>query len=220
MDDNLEKNSIFGVKPDSARVVPIVVGCIVLLFAVIAVVVIKIVIESNQPRIDLLYTPESALVTLDGEIVESGEKVVSAGKHEIKAEKYGFEPESFTVEVGWGEATPVQIIMTPNKDETSDWYFENEKDGRIIEGISGHQYEAESDDMLLMYPILEKLPIYKDDFNIYQQGCDEPTLCILIDTNEDYYDDAIEYFRAELDDDLGEYRFIFYDYSNPFLGEG
>ena len=70
------------------------------------------------------------------------------------------------------------------------------------------------------YPILKKLPIYEEDFYIYQQGCDEPTLCILIDTNEDYYNAAINYFRKNLDSDVGKYRFIFYDYSNPFLGEG
>ena len=222
MEDNLEKHSLFGVKPEPTRTTPIIVGCVLLLFVVIIIIAIKAFIESNQPRIDLLYTPESAIVTLDGKVVESGEIVLPAGEHEIKAEKFGFESEELKVEVGWGEATPVHIVMAPNIEETEDWYIsdKNTEDGRTVEGITGYQYEEEADDMALLYPILKKLPVYEEDFYIYQQACDEPTLCILVDTNEDYYEAAIKYFREKLDSDIGEYRFIFYDYSNPFLGEG
>ena len=221
MEDDLEKNTFWGIRPDPAKTVPIVVGCGVLIFLVIIVVAIKTYIEANQPRIDLLYTPESAMVSLDGEAVaKSGEITLPAGKHEIRAEKYGFEPVEMTIEVGWGEATPVHIVMTPNTEEAKDWYTINENDGRIAEGVMGYRYNAGSDEMIRRYPILAKLPIYEEDFYIYQQGCEEFKVCILIDTNEDYFDDAIEYFRKELDDDLGKYRFIFYDYSNPFMGEG
>lgn len=219
MDNNLEKHKLFGIEPDPAKTIPIIVGCVALVFVIVIIVAIRAFIESNQPRIDLLYTPESAVVTLDGKIVESGEIVLPAGAHEIKAEKFGFESEEVTVEAEWGEATPVYIVMSPNTDESSDWYIKNEEDGRIVEGITGYRNESESDEMMQQYPILNKLPIYEDDFYIYHQACDEP-ICILIDTNEDYYDEAIKYFREELDDDIGKYRFVFYDYSNPFLGEG
>lgn len=220
MESNLEKNTFLGIQPDPTRTAPIVVGCVIMMFVIIVIVVIKTFIEANQPRIDLLYTPESAVVSLDGKMVESGEITLSAGKHEIKAEKYGFEPVEMMIEVGWGEVTPVHVAMRPNMEEAGNWYTFNTNDGRIAEGINGYGYNAQSDEMVRRYPILAKLPIYEEDFYIYQQGCDELTACILIDTNEDYFDDAIEFFREKLDDDLGKYRFIFYDYSNPFVGEG
>ena len=216
MEDGSEENMLFGIKPDSARTVPIIVGCVILVFVIVIILAVKSFIESNQPRISLLYTPKTAVVTVDGEIIGPGEKVLSAGTHEIKAEKYGFETETVTVDVEWGEAIPVQIVMTPNKDETNYWYATNAEDGRILERIMGYQYDGGSGDMTRRYPILKKLPLFEEDFYIYQQGCDEPTLCILIDTNEDYFDDAIEYFREKLDDDIGKYRFFFYDSSFYF----
>ena len=220
MEDDLAKNTFWGIRPDSARTAPIVVGGVILLFVAIIVISVKTFIEANRPRIDLLYAPESAVVLLDGKMVKSGEIVLSAGKHVIRAEKYGFEPEEMDIEVEWGEATPVHFVMTANMEEAKNWYETHTNDGRIADGIIGYRYDSESDEMMRRYPILAKLPIYEEDYYIYQQGCDEPTVCILIDTNEDYFNDAIKYFREELDDDVGNYRFVFYDYSNPFLGEG
>ena len=219
MEKDFEKYSVFGIEPKPVRTLPIIVGSIVLLFIIVIVLSTKVFIENNQPRIDLLYVPSSAVVTLDGEMVGSGETVLSAGEHEIRIEKYGFDPENLTVKTNWGEVTPVHIVMTPNTDETKNWYAENEDDGRIAEGISGYIYDGEANRMIAEYPVLTKLPVFKEDFYIYQQACDEP-ICILVDTNEDYFEDAIRYFHEKLDDDIGKYRFVFYDYSNPFLGEG
>ena len=182
--DGVQDKKLFGIipimNPNPTRTVPIVVSCVVICFVIAIVAFVKFFIESNRPRIDLLYTPLSAVATVDGKVVKSGEILLSAGTHEVKVEKYGFESETRMVEVGNGGATSVHIILEPNMEETKDWYSTHEDDGRVIEGVVGHQYEDESQYMLDQYPILTKLPIKTKSFEIYQQGCDEVTVCILV----------------------------------------
>ena len=224
MEETQEKQKIFGVipviRPDSKRTLPIIVGSVVIVLVIVIIISIKAFLENMQPRISLLYTPISAVVTVDGRLARSGEIALSAGTHEVKAEKYGFETETRMVEVEPGGATPVYIVMTPVMEETENWHTTHEEDGRIVEGISGYQYDAESESIMSQNPIVNKLPVVTNTFGIYQQGCDESTLCIYIDTYEGYYNTAIEYFRNNLDSDLGKYSFVFRNYSNPFLGEG
>ena len=224
MDSSQDNKKLFGfipvVQPDSTRVVPIVAGCVALLFVVVIVIAVKTFIENRQPRIDLLYTPESAVVTLDGKLVEQGEIALSAGTHEIVVEKYGFETQVITVEAESGDTIPVHVILTPEIDDTSDWYKTHKDDGGIADGIVGYQYEAMTQEMMSQYPILNDLPVKKHGFGLYQQACEEDTLCIFVDGYKSFFDDAIDCFRDELDDDIGRYRFVFEDYYNPFLGEG
>ena len=223
MDNMHEKKKMFGFilegNPDSTKMWPMAVVGAVIMIIVVLVVFIKFFIENNQPRINLLYAPLSAVATMDGKAVDIGEIVLS-GKHEITVEKYGFESQTVEIEPGWGDATPVYIVLTPNMEETEDWYTTHEEDGRILEGINGYSYDAKVNDMIKQYPIIEQLPVIKQDYSFYQQACDEPTLCILVVAEEGYFGDAIDYFKKKLDSDVGKYRFIFSDYSNSFMGEG
>lgn len=224
MEEYQDNKKLFGVipiiRPDSARIFPIVVGCIAVVFIVMIIIGIKIFIEQQQSRVDLLYTPTSAVVMLDGELVESGEIVVSPGTHEITAEKYGFEPQTITVEAEAGRTVSAHIVLVPNTDDASDWYYTHENDGKIVEGVVGYQSENEREEMMNRYPVLKKLPINKKEFKIYQQICDEEKMCILVDAYKENYGVAIDYFRDELDGDVGRYHFVFRNYFNPFLGEG
>lgn len=207
------------IQPDPARTMPIIVGIVVIIFVTVIALFIKSVVESSQPKINLVYAPTTALVTIDGKITQAGEIVLSPGAHEIKAEKFGFDSETVTVEAEPGKTKPVSIVLTPNREETGNWYNEHEEDGRVVDGAIGYEYDADSKEMLKDYPIIGQLPIINESFKIYQQGCDEP-ICVLIDADKSQYNAAIEYFREKLDSDIGKYRFVYTNYSNPFLGEG
>lgn len=177
-------------------------------------------INAVTATIDLKYTPVSAVATIDGEVYQAGEITVSPGFHEIKVNKYGFEEQAIAIDVPAGQTTNAYFILESNSDFTANWYATHSEDAIIAEGILGYNTDEDADDVFKKYPALSKLPVKTNYYSFFQTACDNYEVCILIQTDSAHRNEAIAYFRQEIDQDLGRYYFIFSDYHNPFMGEG
>ena len=211
---------ISSIKPKSTRIIPITIGASAILFLIIVILAIKFTIEAHLSTVDLLYTPSSAVATIDGKEYPSGEIQLPPGRHEVIVEKYGFETESTTIETYPGQTTPAYFVLDSNQPFTADWYSNNYDDALTAQGISSREYDDQRVDILDEYPAFKKLPVKQNGFSIYQATCNGTQICVTIDASNAFRNEAIEYFRKNIDSDLGRYYFTFKNYTNPFMGEG
>lgn len=194
---------------------------LLLIFIGFIIYLIYLLFDQRLAKVDLFYTPTSASVTIDGVPYASfGTYKLSPGPHEFVIEKYGFETISTTLDLVSGY-NPAHFILQPNLDITQNWYKEHPDDQLIIEGLSSRNSNAKSDELLQKYPALTKLPQIKGRFSLHQASCYGSKTCVLVVSfSPAYHNKAIEYFRENVDSDLGRYYFSFKDYVNPFQGEG
>ena len=195
---------IASIKPNPARIFPIAICITVILVTVVIIVAIKFAVESHLSTIDLLYTPASATATIDGKEYTSGKIQLPPGTHETHS----------------SQTTPAHFALEPNESFTTNWYENNYNDALIAQGISSQQFNEQRASTLEKYPALKELSIEQKGFTIYQATCNGTQVCIMIDASNAYRNEAIEFLRKYIDQDLGRYYFSFRNYSNPFLGEG
>ena len=177
-------------------------------------------INRHFATVDLLFTPASSTVKIDGKTYAAGKFKLSPGSHQITIEKYGFTSIEETLELSSNQTTLAYYILTPNADFTQTWYKTNPDDARLAEGITSYLFDASSNNTLKKYPALSKLPVQQTNFSIYQSSCNDAEICIFIDAEPAHYESALTYFKSKIDSDIGRYHFIFKNYSNPFKGEG
>ncbi len=214
----MEDNNMQTRKPNYLALSAMLAGIPILIFIIFG---IKNLFSGSTTTIKLLFTPASAIATIDGKEYASGNIVLAPGVHEITVKKYGFQEQTKTLETKAGQTTSAYFILMPTEDFTMDWYKFHENDGRLSEGITSYAAEEENEKILKNFPVVKKLPVKNDNFNIYRQySCDNDTICIFIQAKPDKRNEAISYFKKNLDADVGKYSFIFEDYVNPFGEEG
>ena len=191
-----------------------VLACMVIIYSIIAI------IKSIPPtRIVLNYTPSSAVATING--VEISERVLDypPGDYTIEIKKYGFETFTTTIALGQFETKNLFVTLQPVMPFTENWFDKNPEDGAIADGEASYNYDAAAGQMLKDYPVIKKLPIKREDFNIYYGICKDDRCEIVIEAEQKYYDTAVHYFYNNLDSDIGKYYFVFINYGNQFQGE-
>lgn len=190
-----------------------------LFFVTIFVLVTTSIAKLRYSTIELTYTPASAVVTIDGKQVSAGEVRISPGDHVILIEKYGFEPDGKTLTTYPGSSHVINLSLSSNNPATSNWYTYHPNDQKIGEGIGSYEFDHFSEELQKNYPFVKNLPVETANFSIYRSSC-EGEVCFYIDADPKYRDEAIEYFKKNLNSDVGKFKFRFKNYSNPFLGEG
>ena len=200
---------------------PLIIGLLFFGIAFVLVlfgVIIASFASSRSGTLVLNYSPASAVATINGKEYSAGEYSLPVGTYEVSVSKLGFETETETIIVSGNSKTPALFILNPNSEFTKNWYTTNKSDAMLADGIVGQMDEFSSAQTLAENPIIKKLPIKYTDFQIYSSSCDN-SFCINIYAAPENREKALEYFIDNLDKNIGKYKIIFMDYTNPFTGD-
>lgn len=111
-----------------------------------------------QGQLNLQVAPSSATVLIDGKPAKNGEMMVDIGEHEIGITMLGFK--SYETVVNITQATPayVGVILSPDSEDTQDWFENHPADQELSQTISDRQVDSSSQDITTKYPIFSELP--------------------------------------------------------------
>lgn len=190
----------------------ITIACIVLLLSIIIIIVHSSI---NSAKINLIFTPTSAIATIDNHKVKSGIISVTPGNHTIEVKKDGFKSITQDISIKSGETINAFYILDSNSDNTKDWYDEHPEDSAISEQILSQENDSLANASVDNYPIIKKLPYETMNYRIDYGACDNNNICIII-TAPTAALNAVVFSLKELTSDIGRYSYIINDYTNPF----
>lgn len=194
------------------QMVAMIVAGLATVLMVVATILVAVLPDGNLANVTFEVAPASATIKIDGKEYAYKHAVLTKGLHTIEVEKFGFETETEFVEIE-GDTT-VSVVLTPNMTFTTAWYLENPADAKLYEEVLAHREESEREELLAEYPELEKLPVSGAGFSIDLEPCTRgyewEAMCVKV-AAEDYYASkaALEYFRNNIDAEMGEYYFFY-----------
>ena len=202
----------------------IIIGFVVVLLVVVVLSIIFGLRDGGRTStIKLLYTPTSANVKIDDEVVKSKEYKVRSGEHIVALEKEGFETQKKTVSLEENETKELMFILWSNDESTKNWYIEHEEDAKLKEFISGAALLDSANEMNEIYPATRNLPYNTSLYEIGYGVCspEGSEICITISSQKPsgIWSVALKRF-AQMDDKIGRYNYLLKGYENPFSQNG
>ena len=200
----------------NSKVKRILIVLTIVALAIVAVVVSVVLVPRNaRVIVNLVVTPVSSKVTIDGDD-HTGENSINltVGTHRMEVEKFGFNTYIENLRVSGPEDAIVYVALEPNILVTQNWYDYHPDDAKIREVA-----KVKMDEKLLAmavekYPGIGKLPYDGESFRLSYTRCVPDVLyegdCVLIEAKyKTSIMAAIDYFRKNIDEKLGEYYFVY-----------
>jgi hypothetical protein len=114
--------------------------------------------ESYTAKINLVVTPASSKITLNGKSHGQGTIRVKPGNYKIVVSKAGFSSDTYSTTVKKGAISQVGIVLISNSISTAGWYFTHPTDEQVAEGISSRENTAAAQEAVDAVPLIKLLP--------------------------------------------------------------
>ncbi len=131
-----------------------VVVCLIFIYATVYVIDHKNLTAS----LDVQVTPVSSIIKINGNTSSAGNIKVKPGTYKIIVTRNGFGSQSKTVKVAKNKTVYVGIYLLPDSSSTSSWYSTHPGDQRILEAITGNEFDSISSQLSAYTPLLKELP--------------------------------------------------------------
>ena len=194
---------------------------IVVLFVAIGVTV-WLLFRKGTGNLSLVIAPASSEIIIDGKNYTGRNNIkLEVGVHEITVDKFGFEQNTQTIEIKEAEETIFYVALEPIIQITQSWYDEHSEDAENRVLINEKNAEQSFISAIEDYPGIAELPYEGSNFKLSYIRCVPVEVyeedCVLIDAkNKTARIMAINYFKDNIDADLGKYYFVYDESGNPF----
>ena len=149
---------------------PILIGSAIFIVALIAVVIFWAIDSKKTSSIDILVSPKSAKVSLNGKNYSSKKHKIEPGEYEISISHDQFHQYTSTVTLNKGDEYDLYVALTP-LDISRSWYLDNPEDNKLTTVIGDRNAKKQAEEFRKKYPIVEVLPLtfekYTDNYTNY-----------------------------------------------------
>lgn len=138
-----------------------------ILAILIPLLILSIVTIKNRihdAKIDLLISPASSLIKIDGKEYKNGKHDISSGKHTIELSKDGFDFKKEEIEIKTGE-THIYYNYLQELNSSTEWYKTHEEDSLLLETIIPALSDKHLKSLQEKYPLIQHLPINISEYN-------------------------------------------------------
>lgn len=141
------------------------IGLLILALITIGLVITAIYFQNNA-QVEILYTPTSAKLTIDGKEYQNGTFNLPRGELQVTIEKDGFKTKSFTFN---SNINSKLYTYLEQNDGSYSWYTSHPEDSTILTTIGDFLADQTADIYNKENPIVSKLPIiyanYDENYN-------------------------------------------------------
>lgn len=145
---------------------------VTLIFATSVLVIVALNIKSTT-KVEILVTPESSEITINGKTYQNGTFDLPVGKLSVSIKKSGFETQEFTFDSATSNKIYTYLLQS---DGTYSWYDEHPEDSSIMTTISDYQADQTAASYTEKNPLIDKLPIviaeYDQEYNYTEYRID------------------------------------------------
>ena len=134
------------------------IGGMIILVLLFIVVIFLMIDLRRSATLELLVTPVSAEVTIDGKNYEYGTYKFEPGDLKVTIKKEGFKEQERIVVLSENTVTKLYVYLMP-LDGSFDWYLTHEEDMMILNAIGDSTANENSRTYLERHPIIDVLPI-------------------------------------------------------------
>lgn len=152
---------------------PFVLITLPLLIFITAVIIIAMVNLGQTKEIEIVVTPASATIKIDGKSYENGTYKFKEGTYQVHLEKENFVSKDFSFNTN---DTDRIYEYLEQADGTYSWYLNHETDALLLTKIGSFNADIEAQEFTKSYNAISKLPIiyanYDDQYNYTEYRID------------------------------------------------
>lgn len=113
--------------------------------------------------LDLLVTPLSAKIEINGRIYKNGEHKFDPGEINVEITKEGFKTQNYVINLPANETTKLYTYLVQN-DGSLNWYLDHQEDEAILMQIGGIEATEESEKYTEQNPVVAAIPIIVEEY--------------------------------------------------------
>ncbi|MCL1797365.1 MAG: PEGA domain-containing protein [Eggerthellaceae bacterium] len=179
---------------------------------VIIVIILAIIFSAkanSAATIDVLVSPSTATVTINGKAYENGQHDIKAGDYHVEVTHEDFETHTEEITIVPGENYELNIRLAELKGDIEwyEWYADRPEEDALQTAIASKNYEKMVEEFVAKYPIVSILPYYctkyEDNYAVYYEyklyykmtENDSNMILVIDDAAGNGREDALQYIR-------------------------